>query len=901
MIIQNTSGCCHGCGSPSGGSSLCGDCKTSYEAQQNNPQTNNQTTDNASIVAADQQYQPVSASDTATGVTPQEGDQTVDSSSGIQRAVVANGQTAQMTTESSVTVGGSVTGSINAEGEVDFISVVLQAGVTYQIDLEGAPTASGTLGDTLLTGIFEEDGVTRVAAQNDDGGLVTNSRILFTPTVTGTYLIGASSFNNVNQTDTGTYTLFVDTEANSTRPDQHQTDLVPNSGNNLINGLTATQRYAEDEDGVTRVTFSFPDQNAFFSRAFNLDEDGPDLTLSNIPASARAVEIFRDGLEFISQIADIEFQEVQEDGGSVFGTLRLSGNSAESGNTLGIAGLPSRSNQAGDIFLFEDFIGSGTRLDFVTLHELGHALGLSHPTDEFSQQFFGAEYTLLVPSFQSAFFADVTSADLFPTSFQYLDILALRHIYDGLDNAFTGDDTYVFDLSQRYFETIYDLGGTDTIQIVGTSNEGVDIDLTPDQGTLGGSFINVGTTIRYFDSGVEVGTRTDTVFVSPETVIENIIASGESDRVVGNSANNRIEGGDGHDTLRGGEGNDNVRGDEGNDRLQGNEGNDFIVGGDGNDSVSAGSGNDQVFAGSGDTGNDLLIGESGNDVLGGGAGDDFLIGDGYNGTISALLPLEGTDIAAGGDTLFGGSGNDTLIGASFEDADGDRIVDDGDIVETVNASGNTIFAGTGNDAIYGDGGDDELGGGVGNDTVIAGAGDDVIYGGRDSDNAGVLNDIIDSGAGNDQVFASFGDDSISAGDGNDTIFGGSGADTIDGGAGDDDLFNSAGNDTVNGGSGDDTLRANAGDDQLTGGTGNDTFFFTAGGGDDTVTDFNIANDILDVSQTTTDFTDIASVSAAASETTISGTSGLLIDLGGGDSVFLEGLTLNSLNNVEITF
>nr|WP_281501508.1 hypothetical protein [Kordiimonas laminariae] len=806
-----------------------------------------------------------------------------------------------MTAEASVTVGSSVTGTISVEGEVDFIEVVLQAGVTYQIDLEGTPTASGTLTDPLLTGIFLEDGVTRVANGNDDGGLVTNSRILFTPTVSGTYLIGASHFDNTNQIDTGSYTLYVDTEENSTRPDQHETEFTPNSGNNVINGLTTTQQFSPSDDGITRVTFSFPDEDATFTAPFILDDEDAgteiDLTETNVPASARAVEIFRNGLDFISEVANVQFEEIQEDGAN-FGVLRLSGNNADSGNVLGIAGLPSRSNTAGDIFLFEDFIGDNSRLDFVTLHELGHALGLSHPTDEFPSQFFGAEFTLLVPSFQSAFFDDVTSADLFPTTFGYADILTLRHIYDGLDTAFSGDDTYVFDLSNRYFETIYDLGGTDTIRITGAGT-GVDINLTPDQDNLGGAFINVGTTIRYFGGGRVVGTRTETVFVSPETVIENIIASVEDDRVIGNAADNLIEGGEGDDTVQGADGNDRIRGEEGDDRLQGNDGNDFIVGGAGNDTVSAGRGNDEVFAGSGDTGNDVLVGESGNDILAGGGGNDLIVGDALTSSFQGLANIEGVSTAAGSDTLFGGSGNDTIIAAKFDDSDGDLIVDSGELVFT-NSSSNTAFAGSGDDVLYGDAGSDILGGGIGNDTVLAGDGNDVIFGGRDTD-SGVLNDVLDGEDGNDEIFASFGDDSVLGGNGSDTIFGGSGSDTIDGGAGDDDLFNSAGNDTVTGGSGDDTLRANAGDDQLTGGTGSDTFFFNGNSGDDVITDFNTANDVLDISNTTTDFTDLASVTAAASETTISGISGVLIDLGGGNSVFLQGLTLNTLNNADFTF
>ncbi len=818
----------------------------------------------------------------------------------VSSAVVANQAeiSASMTAADSVTVGGSTIGTISSEGEVDFISVELQAGVTYQIDLEGSQSLSGTLGDPLLTGIFLEDG-TRVANSNDDGGLVTNSRILFTPTVSGTFLIGASSFNNSNQIDTGTYTVYVDTQENSDRPDQHLTTQTPTTGNDFLDGLTTFQGFAASADGITRVSFSFPQSDAPFASTFNLDDEGPDLTQSNIPASARAIEIFRNGLEFISSVANIQFNEVIESSENFeVGVLRLSGNDAESGNVLGIAGLPGRSNTAGDIFLFEDFIGSSSRLDFVTLHELGHALGLSHPTDEFPTQFVGAEFTLLVPSFQSAFFDNVTSADLFPTSFGYGDILALRHIYDGLDDAFSGDTTYTFDLGSRYFETIYDLGGNDTIEITG-QGRGVNIDLRPDTDAFGGRFIDIGTTVRYFASGSFAGSRTQTVFVSPETVIENIITSGEDDRVIGNEANNLVQVGAGDDTAHGGAGDDRVRGEDGNDRLQGGTGNDTVVGGTGNDTVSAGSGDDQVFAGSGDAGNDFLIGETGNDVLGGSAGNDLVVGGGYSGTLTGFDDVETSSVVAGTDTLFGGSGDDTLIVGGFNDQNSNQTVEDGEVV-TSGSEANTAYAGTGDDIIYGDGGNDTLGGGIGNDTVNAAGGNDTIYGGQDTSTTGV-NDVLNGGAGRDQIFAGAGNDSIDGGDGHDTIFGGSGNDTITGGEGDDDIFNSAGDDIVNAGAGVDTLRGNAGNDTLTGGEDVDTFVFNSGSDNDVITDFDELRDILRLSGTTTDFTNAVSVQAASSNETIDGVSGVLINLGGGDTVFLQGLTVNDVSTLNFEF
>ena len=86
-----------------------------------------------------------------------------------------------------------------------------------------------------------------------------------------------------------------------------------------------------------------------------------------------------------------------------------------------------------------------------------------------------------------------------------------------------------------------------------------------------------------------------------------------------------------------------------------------------------------------------------------------------------------------------------------------------------------------------------------------------------------------------------GNNILTSADGNDTISGGDGADLIDSGAG---------NDTLLGGSGDDTLSGGSGNDVLTGGSGNDHFVYSlnplAPVGIDTITDFNSAEDVIDL-------------------------------------------------------
>lgn len=75
----------------------------------------------------------------------------------------------------------------------------------------------------------------------------------------------------------------------------------------------------------------------------------------------------------------------------------------------------------------------------------------------------------------------------------------------------------------------------------------------------------------------------------------------------------------------------------------------------------------------------------------------------------------------------------------------------------------------------------------------------------------------------------------------------SGADTLAGAGGDDFLQGGAGNDTIMGAAGDDLLSDGAGSDMLTGGAGADCFILTGDGAADTIGDFDITQDSIDLS------------------------------------------------------
>ncbi len=118
--------------------------------------------------------------------------------------------------------------------------------------------------------------------------------------------------------------------------------------------------------------------------------------------------------------------------------------------------------------------------------------------------------------------------------------------------------------------------------------------------------------------------------------------------------------------------------------------------------------------------------------------------------------------------------------------------------------------------------------------------------GNDTLDGFAYDDILSGGKGDDVLLQSLGHDIMLGGAGNDTVSGGVGNDVLSGGNGNDVLVGGIMADQLSGGAGNDVLRGGRGADRLTGGDGADTFEIVSGAGRDVITDFNVAEDILDV-------------------------------------------------------
>lgn len=299
-------------------------------------------------------------------------------------------------------------------------------------------------------------------------------------------------------------------------------------------------------------------------------------------------------------------------------------------------------------------------------------------------------------------------------------------------------------------------------------------------------------------------------------------------------------------------------GGTGDDQLDGRGGRDYLSGWIGDDTLLGGDGND------------TLLGGAGADSMDGGMGIDVAVYDDQ--VLQVLLDLQ--DNAANAGAALG----DMLAG--IENIRGS------DLADTIagDAADNRLMGLAGNDSLSGREGDDTLVGSFGNDTLTGGGGADLIRGGVGRDvasylgaSSGVTVDLAD--AGNNSGDAA-GDILLSIealrGTIHDDVLAGNGyRNALHGYAGDDALYGRGGDDWMDGWIGDDLLAGGTGDDTLTGGDGVDVFLFETAGGDDTITDFDVATDVLS-------FLDVAvdDVVQLAGDTVVSYGDGATVTLSG---------------------
>ncbi|MEL7255347.1 MAG: M10 family metallopeptidase C-terminal domain-containing protein [Pseudomonadota bacterium] len=705
-------------------------------------------------------------------------------------------------------VGDTFFGTIGDGSDEDWISIELTAGVTYEIAHNGL-----SLGDPLVT-LYDASG--QQIASNDDGGPGLNSLLEFTATETGTYYIAADAYG----INTGTYALSV-SEGAPPPPPAGSEGTLDELANFLLEGTSG------------------------ISRSYDTSQSNQ-ITVDISGLTAEGQQLARWAMDAWEMVADLEFV-VQLDGQ---GNEMITVDDEDSG---AFAYYPNAGSTAAGVELnvsTQWLNSSGTRLDtysFQTyVHEFGHALGLRHQGDynyngtpityQDGAYFSNDSWQLSVMSYFSQTQNTTTDA-----SFAYLsgammaDIVAIQQLYGAPDedSATAGNTVYGANSNlNNYMDDIFDRWATgNTSSAIGNSTMAMTIYDRDGVDLLDFGYMTSAARLDLRDEQFsDLGNKRDILGIARGTVIENANLGSGNDTVTGNAVGNNLSLGAGNDTVTAGGGNDTVVGGDGRDMVYLNQGRDRFIDNDqggtsGRDTVFAGLGDDTIEGGGG---NDEFHGEDGADIINAGSGNDLVYGGVGDDTISA---------GDGADTVYGQDGRDRV----FLNAGDDLFVDNG---QGGDAGSDTVFAGFGDDTIEGGGGNDEFHGEDGADVIYGRLGDDLLHGGLGDDtlNAGEGQDTVVGGDGRDLVFLNDGNDLFvdngqGGAAGSDTVFGGAGNDVIDGGNGNDEfhgddgfdvIFARLGNDSVYGGIGGDTIDAGDGNDLVYGGGGQDQIFLGAG-------------------------------------------------------------------------
>ncbi|WP_422028784.1 DUF4214 domain-containing protein [Roseovarius sp.] len=343
--------------------------------------------------------------------------------------------------------------------------------------------------------------------------------------------------------------------------------------------------------------------------------------------------------------------------------------------------------------------------------------------------------------------------------------------------------------------------------------------------------------------------------------------SAESFNFLGGAGNDNISTlyRSGDDKLFGGAGDDTINGAAGNDIIDGGADNDNLSAGEGNDVVRGGAGNDTIDAGEG--GADAIDGGSGIDRLNlvrSSATQAFTFTfDGGSDTTLSLI--DGTTIT--GVEIFSftsGSGDDDITYVMDATIDVQRTsLNLGDGFDRVTVDMSAYTSGVRFD-------DDRFG------NLLATSGN------WDGSNWSQQLKISNAEAYN-----------FLGGSGNDVIYlqDVSGDHLVFGDDGDDEIRTHDGNDILNGG---------GGNDSLTGGDGADTFVLSPGDGQDTITDFELGLDTIDLSAFDRSDAEDAVENAAPGSAIITFSDGTVLTIQG-DNVTPETLSQNDIvfaDNVE---
>ena len=371
-----------------------------------------------------------------------------------------------------------------------------------------------------------------------------------------------------------------------------------------------------DVTGDATLTYSFYDGDVAYASPYNGSSPTPGNPSPVSSHGATNEATLAAAFDAWDVTVDFEFSEVEEDAGEV-GEIRVAFTDQSSG-AAAFAYAPGNYAVNGDIW-FEtediDITGNDFSTDgvdsagfnyYAALHEIGHALGLSHPFDAGDDQSNGDDslplskdslrntvmsYVQLDKNMVLKFDGGGSSSPsyrVYSSTPMMYDIEIMEQFY-GADDDNTGNTTYSFAVSPETIQTIVDAGGADTIDASNQTRENV-IDLNAgafssigifseaDQvsywaTTLGVSNSAVQAVVDSFDASASAAnsyysaydrtalyTGEYNIGIAHNAVIENALGGSANDTITGNSSNNTLSGGAGDDSIEGNGGDDTIDG-----------------------------------------------------------------------------------------------------------------------------------------------------------------------------------------------------------------------------------------------------------------------------------------------------------------------------------------------------
>ncbi len=450
-------------------------------------------------------------------------------------------------TSAALRLGAVAHGNISGSSDQDWYKVELTAGVTYSFGLVGI--GSDPLADPFLS-VYRANG-TILVAQDDNSFSGTNAGLTFTAPVSGTYYLAAKDAGG----KTGSYGIAA-TQGTKVSADAQ-----------MLAGVDSYETSWADVQKVPAGT------TTTVTVGFRSTSDGSVQNFSRFGAAQKAEALSQ--LNFVSEVANIAFNAINPTGYTNDATILMANYYVAGNGVAGYGTLPTPLAVGGDLWINDN---TGTSIAAIQ-HEIGHALGLTHPgnyaitSGVFGDYQNGAQIVqdtelFSISSYFSADDAGVNAPT--PQTYMIADILAFQNEYGINTTTRTGNTTYGFNSNAGDLYnfakntapslTIWDAGGTDTLDASGFFNEQV---------------LNLGT----MGTLSSIGGYTANVGIAYGALIEHAKGGLGQDIIRGNYANNRLSGLDGDDKLYGYAGRDTLTGGDGADRLFGGNGNDLLVAG----------------------------------------------------------------------------------------------------------------------------------------------------------------------------------------------------------------------------------------------------------------------------------------------------------------------------------